>query len=111
MCYKYPAANRSGGIAQLGERRVRIAKARGSNPLTSTSVSKSHLPAEVFEQVHGRRGYLGEGKTEVVIHDYADSDARADARMAVTWLSRDESNYTGIEPASGLSFFKAEART
>ena len=28
--------NLSGGIAQLGERRVRIAKARGSNPLTST---------------------------------------------------------------------------
>ncbi len=29
----------SGGIAQLGERRVRIAKARGSNPLTSTTIA------------------------------------------------------------------------
>ncbi len=39
VCYKYPAANLPGGIAQLGERRVRIAKARGSNPLTSTCMA------------------------------------------------------------------------
>jgi hypothetical protein len=46
VCYKYPAVaakatGRSliGGIAQLGERRVRIAEARGSSPLTSTSRS------------------------------------------------------------------------
>ena len=35
VCYKYRAV--PGGIAQMGERRVRIAQARGSSPLTSTS--------------------------------------------------------------------------
>ena len=35
VCYKYRAA--PGGIAQMGERRVRIAQARGSSPLTSTT--------------------------------------------------------------------------
>jgi secondary thiamine-phosphate synthase enzyme len=42
----HPAAvNAStGGIAQLGERRVRIAKARGSNPLTSTIEIRVQTP-------------------------------------------------------------------
>ena len=55
VCYKYPAATATtadsasiGGIAQLGERRVRIAKARGSSPLTST-----------FPPRHRRNGATG----------------------------------------------------
>ncbi len=36
--------NKGGGIAQLVERRVRNAKARGSNPLTSTITTKKGLP-------------------------------------------------------------------
>ena len=39
-----------GGIAQLGERRVRIAKARGSSPLTSTStLVRPALSADMLE--------------------------------------------------------------
>ena len=56
VCYKYPAANRSGGIAQLGERRVRIAKARGSNPLTSTNSTVGHLLSGGVGQLLSRSG-------------------------------------------------------
>ena len=45
----------TGGIAQLGERRVRIAKARGSSPLTSTlSLSVSTPSREVLVDITAR---------------------------------------------------------
>ena len=45
-CYTSPPSTRSAGcdsrgdVAQLGERRVRIAEARGSSPLISTTVGR-----------------------------------------------------------------------
>jgi secondary thiamine-phosphate synthase enzyme len=53
----HPAAEiiSTGGIAQLGERRVRIAKARGSSPLTSTLEIRVQTPRrEVLVDITGR---------------------------------------------------------